>query len=190
MNTTKSIYRLTKWSILCRPKDFCGLAIQNKCFLSKWLFKLINEEEVWQDLLKRKYLSNKILAQLKKRPSDSHFRSGLMKVKDEFFTRDSFRIHSWSEVRFLEDTWIEDKALKLKYPPLPTTLRTNDATVAQVLSNKSLSVSFRRSIMDSYLLAWYDLMSKIVSINLTNDKDVFVWNLQNSGIFSVHSLYL
>jgi hypothetical protein len=28
-----------------------------------------------------------------------------------------------------------------------------------------------------------------VSTNLTNDKDVFIWNLQNSGIFSVHSLY-
>jgi hypothetical protein len=33
--------------------------------------------------------------------------------------------------------------------------------------------------MDSYLLALYDLVSKVVSINLTNDKDVFVWNLQN-----------
>jgi hypothetical protein len=61
--------------------------------------------------------------------------------------------------------------------------------VVQVLSTTPLNASFRRSITDSYLLAWYDLMSKVVSINLTNDKDVFIWNLQNSGIFSVHSLY-
>jgi hypothetical protein len=38
---------LTKWSILCWPKDFGGLGIQNldiqnKCLLSKWLFKLLN----------------------------------------------------------------------------------------------------------------------------------------------------
>jgi hypothetical protein len=39
------------------------------------------------------------------------------------------------------------------------------------------------------LLAWYHLVSKVVSINLTNDKDVFVWNLQKCGNFSVRSLY-
>jgi hypothetical protein len=81
------------------------------------------------------------------------------------------------EVRFLEDTWIEDKALILKYPSLYNTVRTKDAIVAQVLSTTPLTVSFRRSIMDSYLLAWYDLVSKVVLINLTNDKDAFVWNL-------------
>jgi hypothetical protein len=64
-------YRLTKWSILCRPKDCGGLGIksleiQNKCLLSKWLFKLINEEGIWQNILRRKYLSNKTIAQVKK----------------------------------------------------------------------------------------------------------------------------
>jgi hypothetical protein len=43
--------------------------------------------------------------------------------------------------------------------------------------------------MDSYLLAWYDLVSKVMLFNLTNGNDVFVWNLQNSGIFSVRSMY-
>ncbi len=58
----KKKYRLTRWDIVCQPKDQGGLGIQeiqNKCILSKWLFKLINEEGVWQDLLKRKYLYNK-----------------------------------------------------------------------------------------------------------------------------------
>jgi hypothetical protein len=78
----KKKYRLTKWSILCTPKDFGGLGIQNldiqnKCLLSKWLFKLINEEGVWQDLLKRKYLSNKTLTQVKRQSVDSHFWSRL-----------------------------------------------------------------------------------------------------------------
>jgi hypothetical protein len=42
-------YRLTKWDIVCQPKDQGGLGIQNleiqnQCLLSKWFFKLINEE--------------------------------------------------------------------------------------------------------------------------------------------------
>ena len=45
----KKKYRLTKWGILCTPKDQGGLGIlnlhvQNRCLLSKWLFKLINDE--------------------------------------------------------------------------------------------------------------------------------------------------
>ncbi len=50
-----------------------NLEIQNKCFLSKWLYKLINEEGVWQDLLKRKYLYNKSITQVEKKQGDSHF---------------------------------------------------------------------------------------------------------------------
>jgi hypothetical protein len=138
----KKKYRLTKWSILCTPKEFGGLFIQNKCLLSKWLFKIINDEGVWQDFLKRKYLSNKTLTQVKKQPGDSHFWSRLMKVKDKFFIRGSFRIRNGLEVRFWEDTWIEDKPLKLKYPSLYNIVRRKDAMVAQVLSTIPLNVSF------------------------------------------------
>ena len=53
-------YRLAKWSILCEPKSIGGLGItnlevHNVCLLSKWLFKLMNEEGIWQTLLRRKY---------------------------------------------------------------------------------------------------------------------------------------
>ncbi len=65
----KKMYRLSRWDIVCQPKDqgdlgIHNLEIQNKCLLSKWLFKLINEEGVWQDLLKRKYLYNKSITKL------------------------------------------------------------------------------------------------------------------------------
>jgi hypothetical protein len=48
-------YRLAKWNIICRPKDQGGLGIEmlnlkNKCVLSKWLFKLLNEDGVWPEL--------------------------------------------------------------------------------------------------------------------------------------------
>jgi hypothetical protein len=74
----KKKYRLTRWDIISQPKDQGGLGIhnleiQNKCFLSKWLYKLINEEGVWQDLLKRKYLYNKSITQVEKKQGDSHF---------------------------------------------------------------------------------------------------------------------
>jgi len=36
-----------------------NLDLQNKCFLSKWLYKLCNEDGMWQKLLRNKYLKNK-----------------------------------------------------------------------------------------------------------------------------------
>ena len=50
----KRKYRLAKWEVMCQPKDQGGLGIhnleiQNKCLLSKWLFKLLNEEGLWQE---------------------------------------------------------------------------------------------------------------------------------------------
>ncbi|WVZ96532.1 hypothetical protein U9M48_042161 [Paspalum notatum var. saurae] len=58
------------------------LRIKNKCLLSKWLFKLLNEEGIWQNSLRNKYLSSKW---------DSHFWKGLLKVgsnplKDQFLS--------------------------------------------------------------------------------------------------------
>jgi hypothetical protein len=52
----KKKYQLTKWSIMCQPKDQGGLGtqnldVQNECLLSKWLFKLINEDGLWKRIL-------------------------------------------------------------------------------------------------------------------------------------------
>jgi hypothetical protein len=62
----KKKYRLTKWEVICTPRDQGGLGVlnldvQNRCLLSKWLFKLLNEDGVWQQLLRNKYLKNKTL---------------------------------------------------------------------------------------------------------------------------------
>jgi hypothetical protein len=74
----KKKYKLTKWSILCQPKDQGGLGIQNielqnQCLLSKWLFKLINEDGLWQTILRKKYLSNETIGKAQKKPGVSHF---------------------------------------------------------------------------------------------------------------------
>jgi hypothetical protein len=90
----KKKYRLTKWNIICRPKDQGGLGIEvlelkNRCLLSKWLYKLFNEDGVWQELLHNKYLRQKTLSAVKAKPTDSPFWKRLTGVKDAFFTTPS-----------------------------------------------------------------------------------------------------
>ena len=72
----KRKYRLIKWGLLCQPKDQGGigianLAIKNRCLLSKWLFKLLNKDGIWQQLLRNKYLGSKSFTQVQYKPGDS-----------------------------------------------------------------------------------------------------------------------
>jgi hypothetical protein len=93
----KKKYRLAKWSILHKPKSVGGMGIvdldiQNKCLLSKWIVKLINEDGLWQQMLKKKYLKGKTLSQVQKKNGDSQFWSGLMEVKDLVLQRGRFGV--------------------------------------------------------------------------------------------------
>nr|ABF94719.1 retrotransposon protein, putative, unclassified [Oryza sativa Japonica Group] len=93
----KRKYRLARWSVICTPKDCGGLGIQNlnvqnKCLLSKWLYKLINEDGVWQKLLRKKYLAKKTITLVEKQPGDSHFWAGLMEVKNSFLSCGAFQV--------------------------------------------------------------------------------------------------
>ena len=54
-NQHKMKCRLVKWGIPFKPKiqgelGIQNLGMQNKCLSSKWLFKLFNEECIWQNL--------------------------------------------------------------------------------------------------------------------------------------------
>jgi hypothetical protein len=66
--------------MICRPKDQGGLGIEvldikNNCLLSKWLFKIINGEGMWQELLMRE------------RPLGSSILTYLLQPKNKMDTR-------------------------------------------------------------------------------------------------------
>jgi hypothetical protein len=105
-------YRLTKWNIVCQPKDQGGLgitnlAVKNICLLSKWFYRLLNEDGVWQQL-QNKYFGGKSLTQVQGKPGDSHFRSDLIKVKNDLFKWGSFRLKDGCQIRFWKDTWLNN----------------------------------------------------------------------------------
>ena len=86
---------MTKWEVVFTLKDQGGLGVlnlhvHNKCLLSKWLFKWINGDGVWQQILRNKYIRDKTLTQVQYMSGDSQFWAGLMKVKGEFFLLGKF----------------------------------------------------------------------------------------------------
>jgi hypothetical protein len=191
----KKKYRLSKWNMLCRPKDQGGLGIEvleikNRCLLSKWLFKLLHEEGVWQELLTNKYLKTKTLAQVHANPTDSQFWKGLMAVKEDFFSKGRFQVGDGTSVRFWEDTWLGNLSLSHQYPNLYNIVQRKNVLVANVLGQVPLNIAFRRNLTGIKWNEWIHLCQRLITIQLTNESDMFKWNLTTAGTFSVKSMYL
>src|SRR4051812_39469694 len=89
-DSEKKKYRLARWNMVCRPKEFGGLGIhdlqvKNTALLGKCLFKLLTEDGVWQTMLWRKYVGSKAVSQVVWKAGDSHFWAGLMATKKLYF---------------------------------------------------------------------------------------------------------
>jgi hypothetical protein len=181
-NNEKRKYRLAKWNILCRPKDQGGLGItdiyiKNKCLLSKWIFKLLNEEGIWQTLLRNKYLSAKCFTQAQIKPGDSHFWKGLLKVREDFLGCGTFKIKDGSQTRFWEDTWVGSKPLKEQFPSLFNIVHYPHDTMVNVMNQNPLNLSFRRALTWDKLTSWHNLVAKVSLQHLSQGRDGFTWDL-------------
>lgn len=192
MKTKK--YRLAKWSILCQPKDQGGIGIldlntMNRALLSKWLYKLLNSDGMWQQLLRNKYIGSKSLAQVEWKIGDSHFWSCLMKVKPDFLHFGTFLVNDGSQVRFWEDSWLDGSPLKDQYHSLYNITRPKSITIAEAMSSFPPNFSWRRQLYGSNLVDWISLLSRIEGLELSHDRDTFYWNLTPNGKFSVKSFY-
>ena len=62
-------------------------------------------------------------------------------------------------------------------------------TIAEVMALEQPNISWRRSLFGPRLVAWRELLSRLVHINLVDEDDEFRWNLGQFGHFSVKSYY-
>ena len=91
-----------------------------------------------------------------------------MEAKDDFLACGTFKVHNGEQVRFWKDAWLGDKPFSEVYPGLFRIVRRKDDTVAKVLGTTPLNVSFRRGLVNANCIAWFDLVSKVVNVHLTN----------------------
>jgi hypothetical protein len=119
-----------------------NLEIQNQALLSKRLFKLLNEDGLWQTILRNKYLAGQTIGKVDRKPGDSHFWSGLMKVKEAFIMHGSFHLNNGKQIRFWGDKWLGNHSFQHQYPSLYNIVRRKHVKIESVLSTVPLNVSF------------------------------------------------
>jgi hypothetical protein len=163
------------------------LDVKNKCILSKWLFKLLNEKGLWLDILKKKYLKDKTPTQAQKKKGDSHFWSGFMDVKNILLERGRFIVQDGTQTRFKEDLWIGDRPMMERFPSLYNIVRKKNVTVAHVLGAVPLNISFRRGLVGDNWDKWLKLVESLLEVQLSLGKEFFVWN--RSKTLSMRAMY-
>jgi hypothetical protein len=70
-----------------------------------------------------------------------------MNIKSDFLSMGSFILQDGKEIRFWEDIWLGDAALKVQYPNLFNIVQRKSVTVAEIFSSRPLNVSFRRNLV-------------------------------------------
>jgi hypothetical protein len=173
-------------------KDQGGLGIEvldvkNSCLLSKWLFKIINDEGMWQELLCNKYL--KTIVEVQAKPTDSLFWKRLMHHKETFLKYGSFIVGDGEGTRFWEDTWLGAEPLGSQYPNLYAIVKHKNVIVASAIKEDDLNISFKRNLIGDRWPSWLELVERIMDVHLSDERDTFKWNLTESGQFSIKSLH-
>ena len=76
-----------------------------------------------------------------------------------------------------------------QYPSLYRIARRKNQTVVHVLSTRPLNITFRRALVGDRLRLWIELVTKIMSVELGDQDDSFIWCLTKHASFTVKSMY-
>jgi len=112
-----------------------------------------------------------------------------MATKKHLYRFESFAIKDGSEIRFWEDIWLDNASLREHYPALYIIAHDKNNTIEQVFSSSQPNIFFKRDLIGPRLMSWHKVLSRLDSINPTQGRDVFRWELTTSGSFIVDSMY-
>jgi hypothetical protein len=130
------------------------------------------------------------IAQVQRNQGDSHFWSGLMKVKEPFLDLGRFQLGNGQTVRFWEDRCLGNSTFKESFPTLFAKTRKKHISVASIFSTIPLNIFFHRGLVGNNLNCWHNLVAQVASTRLCNMEDRFIWGLHQNEIFSIKSMYL
>jgi hypothetical protein len=195
-------YHLVEWDKVCTPIDEGGLGIRNirrfnQALLGKWLWRFAHEEGAWwRSVLVAKYGSGWggwHLGVI----SGSHG-MGLWKFIcmgwQNFRRFFKYDVGEGSKIRFWDDIWCGERALKEEYPGLFSITRLKEASIADNMEHSSNSIQwniqFTRLIHDWEVGELALFYKSLYDCKLRGEgKDKLWWVPSCKGLSEVKSFY-
>jgi hypothetical protein len=112
-----------KWDKICKSKKNGGLGIKNLRkmninLLLKWWWLLECEDELWQEIVRLKYVKQSPICLIPHRLDDSPLWKDLLKIRQIYLKGRTYKMNNGKNVSFWLNVWLEDKPLCLCYPVL------------------------------------------------------------------------
>ncbi|KAK1645894.1 hypothetical protein QYE76_063699 [Lolium multiflorum] len=169
------------------PFIYLGLPISDrKLTLEQWLF--LDEDTIWARILRAKYADASDLF-AGSGQGGSPFWKSLHKIKHLFKAGAKHKVRNGTRTSFWKDWWWGRGPLLEAFPLLYAICDNQEITVADAFLQDSLQVRFRRSLDPEGLRQWVELQHTLVAVNLTEGQDQISWHLEQSGSYSVKSMY-
>jgi hypothetical protein len=163
----------------------------NEALLAKWFWRLENSSGLWQTIVHNKYVKNRPIISVKKRPSDSHFWKGILSVRDKIYNYYKKNIGNGKNSSFWKNIWCDNVKLANKYPNLFEFAYDKDITVHNVISSNFQSLTFRRRLIGDLGEAYNDLVDRCSYVLLSESEDSSKWIVTPgfSGQSQVHLIH-
>lgn len=190
----KRKYHMIQWDDLCRPKEFGGMGfmnsrVRNIALLMKWIMKLESGvQDLSCQLLRAKYLGEAGFFQ-SVGAGGSQFWKGLHAVKEWFRLGSAYEVGNGKWVRFWEDVWVGETPLCVHFFRLFRCCEQQGDTVAQVLGDNGIHLSFRRTFGEAEQVEWAELCGVLDSVLLSDTRDRAFWCLTKNKCYTTQSLY-
>jgi hypothetical protein len=161
----------------------------NLALLLKWIWRLYQDEDtIWARILRAKYADASDLF-AGSGQGGSPFWKSLHKIKHLFKAGAKHKVRNGTRTSFWKDWWWGRGPLLEAFPLLYAICDNQEITVADAFLQDSLQVRFRRSLDPEGLRQWVELQHTLVAVNLTEGQDQISWHLEQSGSYSVKSMY-
>jgi hypothetical protein len=190
----KRKYHMVQWDVLNKPKEFGGLGftdtrVMNVCLLCKWIDRLERDDNsLCCSLLKKKYLGNKSIFQIKNKKGSQFWRS-LLDIRDSYQKGRVIDVQSGRQTSFWHDVWLTDCPLRVYFRDLFQIAQEPNISVAKAYNGGCWNLEFRRQLYDDLGEEWLKLLQMLEGIVLNTDRDKVRWALEPSGRYTARSLY-
>jgi hypothetical protein len=149
----------------------------------------LNDNAIWVQILDSKYKIKNPNIFCCSEVGASPFLKGVLWAAQAAHMGVKWIVGNGKKVRFWEDIWIGNTSLAILFWPLYVINEQQGKIVSDVWDGVDLKLTFRRTVSESVMDLWWELLAMMDGFSFSEEEDHILWSYTSSGKYEVQSLY-